>query len=348
MKSLKHIIVAILFCIGLLVSVFHKSEDVVCVTKINTNTVNKFDETKLATGALEIQEVILDSMGKIASYYVDEDGINQKAVFDKKNNKWTSDMVQDSFMKIKGKKKYYAIYPTTTGYVEIAPDSSEIVFRNEKGKRAKKHLFTKIRKWKKLYSVKKVLEAGKNRYVFICQIGKQNRYEAVCINFKANKIQWTTKVSSINAEIIGDKLYSYIYRLDKIGNPSKKSDVVKTYRLKDGKKSGVIDATPIRNFVKQLKGQDTEDAYPITDQEIVFAGYGRKLYAAYMSGIYAYQPEKKIWKCLINGTDNDTYSPGKDMTVIDLQILSKKEFYMLACEGNNDGEATDFFQYKLE
>lgn len=348
MTRTKHVIVTILFCIGLLVSGFPKSNCTVCAAGINTNTVNNFNENKLKTGALEMQEVIFDSLQKIASYYVDEDGINQKAVYDEKRDKWTSNMVIDTAMKIKGKKKYYTIYPTITGYAEVAPDSSEIVFRNEKGKKVKTYLFAKLKKWKKSYSVKKVLEAGKNRYVFICQIGKKHGYQAVCINFKANKIQWTTKVSSMDAEIIGNRLYSYIYRLDKIGNPSKKSDVVKTYCLKNGKQSGVIDATPIRNLVKQLKGQNTEDAYPITDQEIVFAEHSGKLYAAYMSGIYVYQSSKKLWKCLVNGVDNDKYSLGQDMTVIDLLVLSEKKFYVLASKGNHDGEATDFFQYILE
>lgn len=347
MRRTKHVIATILFCTGLLVSGFQKNDAAVYAAKINTNTASDFNENKLKTGALEMQDVILDASGKIVSYYIDEDGINQKAVYDEKKDKWTSNMVKDTAMNIKGKKKYYTIYPTAKGYVEAAPDSSEIIFRNAKGKKTKTCRLAKIKEWKKSYSVKNVLEAGKNRYVLICQIGKQNGYQAVCVDLKSNKIQWTKKVSSIDAEIIGDKLYSYTYRLDKIGNPSKKSDVVKTYRLKDGKQSDVIDATPIRNLVKQLKGQKTEDAYPITDQEIVFAGHNGKLYAAYMSGVYIYQSNKKSWKCLVNGVDNDKYSLSRDMTAIDLLVSSEKEFYVLASKGNYDGEATDFLKYKI-
>ena len=347
MRRTKHVIATILFCTGLLVSGFQKNDAVVCAAKINTNTTSNFNENKLKTGALEMQEVILDASGKIVSYYIDEDGINQKVVYDEKKDKWTSNTVKDTAKNIKGKKKYYTIYPTAKGYVEAAPDSSEIIFRNEKGKKIKTHFFAKIKEWKKSYSVKQVLEAGKNRYVLICQIGKQNGYQAVCVDFKSNKIQWTKKVSSTDAEIIGDKLYSYTYCMDEIVNPIKKSDVVKTYRIKDGKHSDVIDATPIRNLVKQLKGQKTEDAYPITDQEIVFAGHNGKLYAAYMSGIYVYQSNKKSWKCLVNGVDNDKYSLSRDMTAIDLLVSSEKEFYVLASKGNYDGEATDFLKYKI-
>ena len=130
MRRTKHVIATILFCTGLLVSGFQKNDAVVCAAKINTNTTSNFNENKLKTGALEMQEVILDASGKIVSYYIDEDGINQKVVYDEKKDKWTSNTVKDTAKNIKGKKKYYTIYPTAKGYVEAAPDSSEIIFRN--------------------------------------------------------------------------------------------------------------------------------------------------------------------------------------------------------------------------
>ena len=99
MRRIKHVIATILFCTGLLVSGFQKNDAAVCAAKINTNTASDFNENKLKTGALEMQEVILDASGKIVSYYIDEDGINQKAVYDEKKDKWTSNTVKDTAMK---------------------------------------------------------------------------------------------------------------------------------------------------------------------------------------------------------------------------------------------------------
>lgn len=172
---------------------------------------------------------------------------------------------------------------------------------------------------------------------------------AVCVNMVKRNVKWVREgVSPDSFLVMNSKLYSYSYHSDKVGNPSKKSDVVNVYRLKDGKPCSSLDATPIRNRVMQLKGEVTENAYPITDQAMTFASCKGKIYVAYLSGIYVYQEKAKNWKCVVDGVNNETFLPGKGMTIIDLLAYSDKAFYILAAKGNYDGEATDFLQYKLK
>ncbi len=336
-------VTALALCLGMLTSMGQG------IIAVKAETATTFAETKLQRGALEISRIFKDSKKGITAYYMDPDGINQKSVYNEKENKWETNTVKDSYMRVNGTVKYYSVYPTKKGYVEVAPDSSQIVVRNKNGKKLSKQKLTKIKGWKKKFVVQDATQVDKNRYLFICKTGERAKPQAVCVNIKTKKVIWNRKNVSETYEVIGDEVYFYFLDMKNIGKKNKKSDSIYIYDVKDGGKckclDSTIDATSIRNRIPQLHGQQTEDAYPITDQEIVFAGYKGKLYAAYMSGIYQYQRKTRTWKCLIDGVNNHQFSLGSDMTVVDLVPTSEKEFYVLASKGNYDGEGTDFMKY---
>ncbi len=306
-------------------------------------------EVKLQSGDMKIRDIFQEWHETITSYYKDEDGINQKAVYDIRQNRWTTEMVEDSSMKVDGKKTYYSIYPAKDGYIEVAPDSSRMVLRNEEGEKVRKQKLAKIKGWKKKYVVKDVSQISKNRYLFICKTGKKKAPQAVCVNIKNKKVVWNRKEVSETYEIIDGEVYFYHFQLKNIGIKGKASDIIYKYDLKDGGKckclDSTIDATSIRNRIPQLHGQTTEDAYPITDQELVIAGYEGKLYAAYMSGIYEYERKTRTWKCLVDGTTDAKYSMRSGMTIVDMMPVSEREFYILASKGNYDDGTTDFVKY---
>lgn len=349
MKRIKHSFILFILCAGIIAGMnYDMVLKAASNNTINRETAGEFEESQLKRGDLEIRSIHLNSAGKLISYYVDEDGINKKAVYNEKKDVWVSEYVKDSFMKIKGEKKYYSIYPTENGYIEVAPDSSKLIVRNQKGKKKKVQNVNEISGWKKNYNIRNVKNAGKDNYLFICQRGKKKTYYAVYVNLKSGKVKWEKDGISPDIEVIKNKLYSYFYDPDKVGNPSSASDIVRVYNLKNGVMSSVINATSIRNLVTQLKGAVTEDAFPITDQQIQFTGYNGKLYAAYMSGIFVCNTRTGRWDTLIDGVDNQKYMPGSDMTLVDLLVRSDKEFYILAAKGNDEGEATDFIKYQLK
>lgn len=344
MTIIKRLLLVLIFCAGVL-PVGNQGQASVVNPTVERNGTKEFKESKMKTGPLELRKISLDSDKNIVSYYVDEDGINQKAVYNEKKDMWESSYVKDSVMKKKGKKKYYSVYPIKQGYAEVAPDSSKIIIRNEKGKKRNTMTLSVVKGWKNSYRVQKVLNDGTDYYVMICQNGKKKTLEAVCVSLKTVKVRWVKKGITMDSEVIGGKLYSYSFDGKKVGNPSKKADIVKAYHLKNGKLIQTIDATPIRNLITQLKGENTENAYPITDQPMCIGGYSGKLYVAYMSGIYQYQAGSNKWNCLIDGVNNSQYSLGADMTLIDFLVCSKNKIYVLAAKGNDEGEATDFLRY---
>lgn len=347
MVKTKQLLPVIITCVGVLF-VGSQGQAAAVNTTVNHNGTKEFVETRMKTGPLELREISFDSDKNIVSYYVDEDGINQKAVYKEKKNMWESFYVNDSVMEKKGQKKYYSVYPMKQGYVEVAPDSSKIVIRNKKGKKQNTVTLSKIKGWKDDYRVQKVMNAETDYCVMICQNGKKGTPKAVCVSLKKAKVRWVKKGVTVDSEIIGGKLYSYYFNRNKVGNPSKKADIVKVYQLKNGKLRQTIDATPIRNLVTQLKGEKTENAYPITDQQMCLGGYSGKLYVAYMSGIYEYQASSKNWNCLIDGVNNPRYLLGEDMTLIDFLVCSKNKVYVLLAKGNDEGEATDFLRYQVK
>ena len=142
-----------------------------------------------------------------------------------------------------------------------------------------------------------------------------------------------------------DKVYSYEYDSNQVGNPSKKSDLVHAYNVRTGKCQATIDATAIRNRVLQLKGNQTEDAFPVTDQKIKLSVSGKNLYAAYMSGFYKYSKKRKKWQLLLNGTDNKSFSMKEEREFVDFFVRLERKIYVLACKGNYEGEATEFYRY---
>nr|MBP3598688.1 hypothetical protein [Eubacterium sp.] len=316
--------------------------------QVPTST-GKCTEVKLKAGDYEMSNIFQEWHETFASYYKDEDGINQKAIYNIKENSWSTEMVEDTSMNVDGEKVYYTIYPTKNGYAEVAPDSSRVILRNDEGKKMRKQKFAKIKGWKKKYAVKDMSQISKNRYLFICQTGKKKAPQAVCVNIKTKKVVWKIKNVSDTYEIIGDEIYFYQFQMKNIGIAGKSSDMIYKYDLKYGTKckclDSTIDATDIRNRIPQLHGQQTEDAYPITDQEIVIAGYDGKLYAAYMSGIYVYEDRTRTWKCLVDGANDTNYSLRSGKTIVDFIPISEREFYTLSSHGNYDGEVTNFIKY---
>lgn len=343
---MKKIICCMILSVCLLTGLLAVTTGTFSLAAVDGSAEGTFQEKKCNKGALEISNLVAKTNGVVA-YYKDEDGINQKAVYNSKKNSWVSKPAKDTEMKAKGKTTYYDIFAAKTGYIEVAPNSSKVVLRSEKGKKQKEWNMKNIRGWNGKNKVVDVLDAGNNRFLFVCKNSEKSKSSMVCVDLKKSKVKWTIKKFDQDALcLVKNQLYSYSYRSNKVGNPSKQSDDVNVYRLKDGKKSSSIDATPLRNLVKQLKGQQTNDAYPITDQKIAFSSCKGNLYAAYMSGIYVYQQKSKSWKCVVDGTKKEQYSPAKDMTIVDLLVVSKKEMYVLASKGNYDGETTDFIQYK--
>ncbi len=346
MIKIRKKITAIALCLGMLVGVTGGS------APVKAETTTSFKETKLRRGARGLSHIIQDADANIVSYYKDADGINQKSAYNSKGDKWTTAMVKDSSMKIKGKKKYYTIYPAKRGYIEVAPDSSKIVVRDDEGEKLLKKKLSKIKGWKKKYVVKNVTEVARNRYLFICQKGEEEIFRAIYVNINTKRVIWERKNVSNSYAIINGEVYFYFKKLDSIGKVGRKTDIIRVYRLKDGGQckcgDAIIDASSIRSRTRQLHGKKTSDTFPITDQGIVIAGYKNKLYAAYMSGIYEYQPRTKSWKCLIDGVKNSKFSLGKDMIIKDLMFVSKKEFYVLATKGSYEAETTVFIKYQLK
>lgn len=348
MRALKRYVILVIVCIVLGSSINGVMElgkpDIICAASKYTDGCKEY---KLKEGDLNIREIFVNKMHQIMSYYVDEDGINKKAVYNDKKNRWSSDYVEDSYMDVKGEKKYYSIYPTDNGYIEAAPDFSKIVIRNPKGKKILIQKMNKVAGWKTDYRICNVKMADKNNLLFICQRKENGSFYMIYVDMKSKRVKWRKKGVSDEVYVIKNKLYSYSFKWKNIGNPSKRSDVLNVYRLKDGKKSSSIDATCIRNRIVQKKNEITEDAYPITDQRIRFSQYKGKMYAAYMSGIFVYDLRSKQWHVLVDGVNDRNYTLRENMTLIDLLVCSDKKFYLLATKGNDEGEATDFIKYEV-
>lgn len=337
MKRILKLIAVIFICIGV------ASQN--CVAAVNMNRAKEYKTSRFKPASLDMCRLSKDSSGKLISYYRDEDGINKKALLNSDGKSWEESNIKDSYSGSDGNKKWYTIYPDISGYVEISPNSKRMVIRNKKGKKTGKYNLAGFAGYPPKISVTDVKRVSENKYLLIGEKSKKE-FLNVCVNVKKKKVLWTNKEDYRQVQVAADKFYSYHYDWDKIGNPSHKSDMIKVYRVRDGKLSRKIDATPIRNLVMQMKGTQTEYAYPLTDQQIRISVNGKKLYAAYMSGIFVYDMKSRKWNAVINGTKDERYLPAKDMEIVYFFMKSSRECYFLVSTGDYDGEVSEVLRYR--
>ncbi len=335
-KKTRNIVALGLICAGIL------GQD--CMAAVNLNHTKSYKIIRFKPASPYMSQLSKDSGGNLISFYKDE-GINKKAVLDLGGNSWNESNVKDSYSGSAVNKKWYTIYPDTSGYMEISPNSQIMVIRNKNGKKSARYKFGTFAGYPKKISVTNVKRITGSKYLLIGEKSKKNALN-VCVDVKKRKVLWKNKEDYRQVQVAGQKIYSYSYDSNKIGNPSNKSDIVKIYRVKDGTLSKKIDATPIRNQITQLRGTQTEHAYPLTDQQIQISTNGKRLYAAYMSGVFVYNVKSQKWDALINGANDEHYMPARDMEIVDFFMKSSRECYLLVSEGDYDGEISEVLCYR--